>query len=62
MRNQNFSLAHSIISLYYIQVNLQFAAKINMSALCQAVEGKKRLSTQQPIAVLNIVMHYAATI
>ena len=47
---------------YYIQVKIKFAAKINIHrALHQAVEGKQKLLTQEPINVLDIVMHYAAT-
>lgn len=48
--------------LCHIQVNLQFAATINMRALHQAVEGSQRLLTQEPIVVLDIVMHYAASL
>ena len=51
-----------MILLYYIQVKIKLAAKINMRALHQAVKGKQRLLTQEPIVVLDIVMHYAATI
>ena len=48
--------------LYYIQVTLQFAAKINMQALHEAVEGRQRLLTQEPTVALDIVLHYAATL
>ena len=33
-----------------------------MGALHQAVEGEQRLITQEPINVLDIVLHYAAAI
>lgn len=48
--------------LYYIQVNLKLAAKINMRALHQAVEGRQRLLTQESIVALDIVLHYSATL
>lgn len=57
-------MSHSvfIILLYCIQVNLQFSVKINMGALHQAVEGRQKLLTQEPILALDIVLHYAATV
>ena len=39
-----------------------FAVKINMRALHQAVEGRQRLLTQEPLLVLDIVMNYAASL
>ena len=51
-----------LVFLCRIQVSLQFAAKINVRALYQAVKGSQRLLTQEPIMVLNIVLHYAATL
>lgn len=58
---------------YYIQVNLQFAVKINMRVLSEAVEAlhetveetqdeKQRRLAQQPIMALDIVLHYSATL
>ena len=58
---QNFIKCYCINLLFCIKVNLQYAAKINMRALHQAVEGRQRLLTQEPIVVLDIIMHYAAT-
>lgn len=59
--------------LYCIQVNLQFAVKINMKVLSEAVEAlhetveetqeeKQRRLAQQPIMALDIVLHYSATL
>ena len=59
--------------LYYIQVNLQFAAKINMGVLREAVEAlhetvevrqeeRQRQLAQQPITPLDIVLHYSAAL
>ena len=59
--------------LYCIQVNLQFAVKINMKVLNEAVEAlhetveetqeeKQRRLAQQPIMALDIVLHYSATL
>ena len=59
--------------LYYIQVNLQFAVKINMKVLREAVEAlhetvevkqeeRQRRLAQEPIMALDIVLHYSATL
>ena len=59
--------------LYYIQVNLQFAAKINMGVLHEAVEAlhetvemrqeeRQRQLAQKPITPLDIVLHYSAAL
>ena len=59
--------------LYYIQVNLQFAAKINMGVLREAVEAlhetveerqeeRQRQLAQKPITPLDIVLHYSAAL
>ena len=59
--------------LYCIQVNLQFAVKINMKVLSEAMEAlhetveetqeeKQRRLAQQPIMALDIVLHYSATL
>ena len=59
--------------LYYIQVNLQFAAKINMEVLREAVEARhetvevrqeerQRQLAQKPITPLDIVLHYSAAL
>ena len=60
--NRNLHLLSCLVFLSCIQVYLQFAARINMTALHQAVEGMQRLLTQEPIMALNTVLHYGASL
>ena len=61
-KNRKLHLLSCLVFLSCIQVSLQFAARINMRALHQAVEGTQRLLTQEPIMALNKVLHYGASL
>ena len=58
----NICFVECIILHYYIQVNVQFAAPIEMTALHETVEGRQRLQSQESITVLDLILRYSASL